>query len=455
MPVVIIIVAIIAWIIIRKRKATNPTKKRRMLVVLGILAISEIIVFCILSAEEAIEEDISQERKIDSITTVLLDEDDSAAIDTALDFRANYEKMQSAYAKDEKSLTNLQKKKQSEKTDKQIAELKQQMEATQRLLEEDAEEYVQYVNFLNHIDTSFYLNHKKEIKEHYLAHINGTATHTADTEDTEVYYMIICIDLIATVVIIALLIILFIRSDNKTTIKIAQLLCKQGDISAIDKAIDAIEKYEDKQQKLKALEASKNRAFSAKKKQELEVQMSALKGELEHQQVKQEYAEHKTLLSFLSQDQILFYKSHKDKVYAQVSKLDAEARQRMQMGQIETQNKMQEEMERQQKDSEARDIKDELEDKKSVVARAISELKGKTNMLQTEVDKSGSLAREFLHSIAENLERIERNKSVLEDADKTALKRNHKILADTFKRAKNASEFSVNIDIINEILKTL
>lgn len=113
------------------------------------------------------------------------------------------------------------------------------------------------------------------------------------------------------------------------------------------------------------------------------------------------------------------------------------------------------EMEQQQKDSEARDIKDELEDKKSMVARAISELKGKTNMLQTEVDKSGSLAREFLHSIAESLESIERNKSVLEDADKTALKRNHKILADTFKRAKNASEFSVNIDIINEIFKTL
>lgn len=254
-----------------------------------------------------------------------------------------------------------------------------------------------------------------------------------------------------------IVIICFILSDKKSAKKIAEYLYKEsrGDISAIDKAIDAIEKYEDKQQKLKALEASKNRAFSAKKKQELEVQMSALKGELEHQQVEQEYAKHKTLLSFLSQDQILFYKSHKDKVYAQVSKLDAEARQRMQMGQIETQKKMQEEMERQQKDSEARDIKDELEDKKSVVARAISELKGKTNMLQTEVDKSGSLAREFLHSIAESLESIERNKSVLEDADKTALKRNHKILADTFKRAKNASEFSVNIDIINEILKTL
>ena len=123
--------------------------------------------------------------------------------------------------------------------------------------------------------------------------------------------------------------------------------------------------------------------------------------------------------------------------------------------QVEQERKvqMQQEIEQHQKAIAQRDEEDEISDKREILTRTIKELKEKISLLQNEVDKNGSLQREFLQNITNSLEKIEDNKLLLDEQNKKILKRNSKILFDTFEKANNISDFQVNVDIIKEIFE--
>ncbi|MDY2839723.1 MAG: hypothetical protein SOT46_05040 [Treponema sp.] len=125
--------------------------------------------------------------------------------------------------------------------------------------------------------------------------------------------------------------------------------------------------------------------------------------------------------------------------------------------QVEQERKlqMQQEIEQHQKAIAQRDEEDEISDKREILTRAIKELKDKINILQNEVDKSGELQRDFLQNITNNLEKIENNKSSLDENDRKLLNRNKMILYDCFERAKNTDDLKVNVTIIKDIFEGL
>ena len=149
------------------------------------------------------------------------------------------------------------------------------------------------------------------------------------------------------------------------------------------------------------------------------------------------------------------YFVNKNKVIANYKKLIEEGK----LKEIQLDNarkeKMQKEIEAQQKSIEQRDMEDEIADKKELLTRAIKELKDKINILQNEVDKSGELQRDFLQNITNNLEKIENNKSSLDEDDRKLLNRNKMILYDCFERAKNTDDLKVNVTIIKDIFEGL
>ena len=238
---------------------------------------------------------------------------------------------------------------------------------------------------------------------------------------------------------------------NKKIKEIAIILYKTGDVSATEKLLDFVSFYEQRKNKIDALNAKKIITHNKKKAVEFDAKIMALQSEINGKE--QQYYTSKAIVEQFSKSQIDLYNDYKNEVIACYEKLLEEGKLKEIQVEQERKVQMQQEIEQHQKAIAQRDEEDEIADKKELLTRAIKELKDKINILQNEVDKSGKLQRDFLQNITNNLEKIENNKTSLDENDRKILKRNKMILYDCFERAKNTDDLKVNVTIIKDIFE--
>lgn len=432
---------------------------------------------------------ITSQNRIDSIAKYLSEENDLEAVEKAQNFCSEYQKIENAYSENnkqlEKDLKTLSKlgdekdkliaknKKQDviEKKQKEIDTLQKTMDDKnnqnkeyETFLEKNKKEYKHQTKILetigeesvsifgNYLDFSFYDNNKSDIEKRYNEYLTGTVK---PFEEPEPVSKISYIFLTFIILLVSYILIFLIPSlrRNKKIKEISIMLYKTGDVNAAEKAMDFVEFYEERKEKIDSLSSKKLKIHNKKKVLEIEAKIKVLQSEING--TEQQYYTSKAIFEQFSDKQLSLYFDYKNKVIASYKKLIEEGK----LKEIQLDNarkeKMQKEIEAQQKSIEQRDMEDEIADKKELLTRAIKELKDKINILQNEVDKSGELQRDFLQNITNNLEKIENNKSSLDENDRKLLNRNKMILYDCFERAKNTDDLKVNVTIIKEIFEGL
>ena len=478
----------------KKRPVKRTVGKIFLLIIVCVVSIP--VCFAIWgNYEDAVTERnwiIWNQNKLDSIAKLLFDKNDSEIVDKAEYFCSEYDATNNLYSQNkkliEKNSKNLTKQKQekeklvakNKKADlivkkqneidllsKSIEELENQNLEYAEYLEENKQEYYNNSKILqtvgestsslfeliNNNDLSFYYNYKVEIKERYKEYVEGTVKPFEIPEPvSQVPYiilevLIVLIALTCCVLIFVLPIIL----RNKKIKEIAIILYKIGDVSATEKVLDFVNFYEQRKNKIDELNSKKIKTHNKKKSVEIDAKIMASQSEIDGKE--QQYYSSKVVLEHFSKSQIDLYNTYKNEVIACYEKLLEEGKLKEIQLEQERKVQMQQEIEQHQKAIAQRDEEDEISDKREILTRTIKELKEKISLLQNEVDKNGSLQREFLQNITNSLEKIEDNKLLLDEQDKKILKRNSKILFDTFEKANNISDFQVNVDIIKEIFE--
>ena len=481
-------------------KATRSVERTvgKIFLLLVVCVVSIPVCFAIWgNYEDAVEERneiIWKQNKLDSIAKLLFDKNDSEIVDKAEYFCSEYDAKNNLYSQNkkqiEKNTKNLTKQKQekdklvakNKKADliakkqneidslsKSIEELESQNREYGEYLEENKQEYYNNSKILqtvgestsslfgliNNNDLSFYYNYKVEIKERYKEYVEGTVKPFESPKPVmRAPYIVseVLIGLIALTCCV-LIFVLPIILRNKKIKEIAIILYKTGDVSATEKLLDFVNFYEQRKNKIDALNAKKIKTHNKKKSVEFDAKIMALQSEINGKE--QQYYSSKVVLEQFSKSQIDLYNDYKNEVIACYEKLLEEGKLKEIQVEQERKVQMQQEIEQHQKAIAQRDEEDEIADKKELLTRAIKELKDKINILQNEVDKSGKLQRDFLQNITNNLEKIENNKTSLDENDRKILKRNKMILYDCFERAKNTDDLKVNVTIIKDIFEGL
>lgn len=481
-------------------KATRSVERtvRKIFLLLVVCVVSIPVCFAIWgNYEDAVEERneiIWKQNKLDSIAKLLFDKNDSEIVDKAEYFCSEYDAKNNLYSQNkkliEKNTKNLTKQKQekdklvakNKKADliakkqneidslsKSIEELESQNREYGEYLEENKQEYYNNSKILqtvgestsslfgliNNNDLSFYYNYKVEIKERYKEYVEGTVKPFESPKPVmRAPYIVseVLIGLIALTCCV-LIFVLPIILRNKKIKEIAIILYKTGDVSATEKLLDFVSFYEQRKNKIDALNAKKIITHNKKKAVEFDAKIMALQSEINGKE--QQYYTSKAIVEQFSKSQIDLYNDYKNEVIACYEKLLEEGKLKEIQVEQERKVQMQQEIEQHQKAIAQRDEEDEIADKKELLTRAIKELKDKINILQNEVDKSGELQRDFLQNITNNLEKIENNKSSLDENDRKLLNRNKMILYDCFERAKNTDDLKVNVTIIKDIFEGL
>ena len=479
-------------------KATRSVERTvgKIFLLLVVCVVSIPVCFAIWgNYEDAVEERneiIWKQNKLDSIAKLLFDKNDSEIVDKAEYFCSEYDAKNNLYSQNkkqiEKNTKNLTKQKQekdklvakNKKADliakkqneidslsKSIEELESQNREYGEYLEENKQEYYNNSKILqtvgeltsslfgliNNNDLSFYYNYKVEIKERYKEYVEGTVKPFESPKPVmRAPYIVseVLIGLIALTCCV-LIFVLPIILRNKKIKEIAIILYKTGDVSATEKLLDFVNFYEQRKNKIDALNAKKIKTHNKKKSVEFDAKIMALQSEINGKE--QQYYSSKVVLEQFSKSQIDLYNDYKNEVIACYEKLLEEGKLKEIQVEQERKVQMQQEIEQHQKAIAQRDEEDEIADKKELLTRAIKELKDKINILQNEVDKSGKLQRDFLQNITNNLEKIENNKTSLDENDRKILKRNKMILYDCFERAKNTDDLKVNVTIIKDIFE--
>lgn len=479
-------------------KATRSVERtvRKIFLLLVVCVVSIPVCFAIWgNYEDAVEERneiIWKQNKLDSIAKLLFDKNDSEIVDKAEYFCSEYDAKNNLYSQNkkliEKNTKNLTKQKQekdklvakNKKADliakkqneidslsKSIEELESQNREYGEYLEENKQEYYNNSKILqtvgestsslfgliNNNDLSFYYNYKVEIKERYKEYVEGTVKPFESPKPVmRAPYIVseVLIGLIALTCCV-LIFVLPIILRNKKIKEIAIILYKTGDVSATEKLLDFVSFYEQRKNKIDALNAKKIITHNKKKAVEFDAKIMALQSEINGKE--QQYYTSKAIVEQFSKSQIDLYNDYKNEVIACYEKLLEEGKLKEIQVEQERKVQMQQEIEQHQKAIAQRDEEDEIADKKELLTRAIKELKDKINILQNEVDKSGKLQRDFLQNITNNLEKIENNKTSLDENDRKILKRNKMILYDCFERAKNTDDLKVNVTIIKDIFE--